>query len=136
MAATYDSNLPTPKDRMRHSLGDTDVTAPLRGDETYTALLAAYSETEATAVLAEALAAEYAQLPASFGAGGTTFSWSDRVKTWLALAARLRTALAETAGTVSNQLHTIQPRRGDWWGRGWDGDEERSEYVRPIWWSP
>lgn len=132
MAATYDSTLPTAKDRMRHSLGDTDVTNPLRGDETYAALLAAYSETEATAVLAEALAAEYAQQPDTITDSGTTISWRTRVSTWLDLAKRLRAALAETAATVSSQLHTLQPRRGDWWCQ----DEERSEYVRPAWWSP
>lgn len=132
MAATYDSTLPTAKDRLRHSLGDTDVTAPLRGDETYEALLAAYAEPEATAVLAEALAAEYGQQPDTITDNGTTISWRSRVSTWLALAARLRAALAETAATVSSQLHTLQPRRGDWWGN----DDERSEYARPAWWSP
>lgn len=129
MSASYDNTLPTAIDRMRHSLGDTDMTAPLRQDETYEALLATYSETEATAVMAEALAAEYAQQPVRITDEGTTVDWSDRVKTWLALAARLRAALAETASTVGNTLRTVRPRRYDDW-------EEQSEYVRPQWWSP
>lgn len=130
MSATYDSELPTAVDRMRHSLGDIDMAAPLRDDETYEALLATYSETEATAVMAEALAAEYAQQPDSIGDDGTTISWRSRVSTWLELAKRLRAALAETTATTNSVMQTVRPSRYD------DCYDEWAEYVRPMWWSP
>ncbi|OJW05789.1 MAG: hypothetical protein BGO39_05015 [Chloroflexi bacterium 54-19] len=130
MGATYDSQLPTAKDRMRHSLGDIDMTAPLRDDETYAAILTKYGETEGTAVMAEALAAEYAQQPDQVTDDGTTVTWRDRVKTWLELAARLRKALADTAAQSDSALQSVRPQRYD------DRWEERSEYARPGWWTP
>ncbi len=130
MSSTYNLSLPTALDRIRHSLGDTDMAAPLRENETYAALLLTYSETEATAVLAEALAAEYAQQPDSISANGKSLTWKDRVKTWLELATRLRAALSASASAVTSTLRVAQVKRyGDY-------DYDDSEYYRSTWWSP
>lgn len=132
MVAFYDSLLATAKDRMRHMLGDTDMAAPLREDETYEAILTAYGETMGTAVLAEALAVEYAQQPTSVSASGVSVAWPDRVKTWQELAKRLRTTELEVART--NALHLLgsgRPQRSD------DDLGTTGEYAieREPWWN-
>lgn len=118
MAATYDNTLPTAKDRMRFALGDTNVAAPLEQDETYAAALAQNGEKLGQAVMAEALAARYAQRPDSLSSDGDSITWRERVKTWLALATRLR---AEVAAGISG---------GATFRLGSRGDEAESEYVR------
>lgn len=128
MAATYSDNLPTAKDRMRHVLGDIDMETALRQDEEYLALLAGYAtETEATAVMAESLAAQFAQEPDSVSTDGTAVSWRDRVKTWLELASRFRKALTEIKTTASNTGRIVKPRHYN------DDGYEHSEYRRPGW---
>jgi hypothetical protein len=126
MAATFDQTLPTPKDRMRHLVGDTDMANPLRQDETYLALLVQYSETGATEQMAIALAAQYGQMPDTFSDDGTAVSWKDRVKTWLELAARMRTALNEMDAKTGAALRVIKPI-------SYCDLENETEYRRPMW---
>lgn len=100
MSASYDPTLPSAQDRMRQLLGDTNVSpaeSALIPDETYQARLTEHGETLATAILAESLAARFGQEPTSVGSDGETYNWSDRAKTWLELAARLRDTLAAAA---------------------------------------
>lgn len=134
MVATFDNTLPTPKDRMRAAVGDRDVPAnALRQDEEYEAVWVQQGGDErlATAVVAEGLAAEYAQRVDAFAeSGGISVRWGERVKTWLALAAGLREALAASATGAGAGMVTavlVRPPEG-----GWD-----SEYVRacplPAW---
>lgn len=131
MTATYDPTLPTSKDRARSLLGDIDVSDgganALRTDEAIVAVIAANGEQLGTAVLAEGLAAEYAQLPDSLSTGGTSFSWRERVKYWRDLAARIRTQLASDAAAAANNLLVATPFRGD---------EPEAEYLRPVRWFP
>lgn len=127
MSATYSNNLPTAKDRMRQLLGDTNMANALRQDEEYLALLAGYTtETEATAVMAESLAAQFAQEPGYISTDGVTVQWSDRVKTWLELSARLRKALSELVGTSGKVGRVVKPQN-------YNDSESAGEYVRPYW---
>jgi hypothetical protein len=101
---TYDGSLPTAKDRMRHTLGDTDPSNPLRFDETYTATLAFYDddETLATAKLARALAVQFGREATSISIpGGPSISYSDRVKAWTETAKSLESAIADAGGSGS-----------------------------------
>lgn len=125
MAATFDNTLPTALDRMRYALGDIVVAAALEQDETYAANLAIHGEPIGTAVMAEALAARFAQEPDSFSGDGTSITWRERVKTWLALATRIR---QEEAAASSGGAGSILGARGD---------ETASEYVRTSadWWT-
>lgn len=125
MPATYDAALTTARDRMRFLLGDTDTSAPLLDDTTYDTLLSTVGETEGTAQAAEALASRYAQEPDQIGLGGDLQAqWRERVKTWLALAARLRgtaQAAAQAAGWGTRRAHR--------------GDCDAGEYRRPEGWA-
>lgn len=100
---TYDSSLPTPRDRMRNLVGDTNPTKPLRWDETYDQLLEYYgNETVATAKLARALAAEFGRKPSSVSIpGGPSISYSGRVSSLLDLAKSMEAAVGVTAGESS-----------------------------------
>jgi hypothetical protein len=101
MAATYDQGLPTAKDRARFAVADLDVPDnALRQDENYYAVLAlAGDERLGIALMAESLAAEFAQRVDSFSeSGGISVRWSERVKTWLALAKTIRDAWAVDVG--------------------------------------
>lgn len=120
MAATYDNTLPTAKDRIRHQVADTDMANPLRPDEEYLAALAnagsaTNAEALATLAMAQSLASEYAQLPTTISDDGTALSWSDRVKTWLALVSRIEgeVAAAKLDTSVNNKLKTVRARRRD-----------------------
>ena len=124
MPATYDITLPTSKDRARNQLGDIDMSAPLRMDEEILSQIALYGETGGIAKLARSLAAEYAQQPVSINAQGVGVSWSERVKTWLDLAARLEAALAADQSQANSTFKTIKPTR--------EGPA-LSEYTRPRW---
>ena len=127
MTATFTNSLPTPKDRMRFALGDVNVDVPLEQDETYAANLALYGEELGTAVMAEALASRFAQKPDSLSDDSGSISWRERVKTWLALATRIRDSLSNgSGGAVAGSIV------------GNRGGETTSEYVRPIgatWWT-
>lgn len=120
MAFSYDPALPGALDRIRLALGDT--TAPgLRADETIAAMVVAHGEAEATARLAEGLAAQFAQEPDALSADGQSISWRDRVKTWLELANRMR-GIAAAALAVSASAAATR------------GDEPDAEYWRPASW--
>jgi hypothetical protein len=124
VAATYADTLPTALDRIRYALGDTTVSAPLLQDETITAAVTEWGETEATARLAEGLATRYAQKPSSVGLPGLSVSWGERVKAWWELARRTREGSATAAASGSNGGSVTTLRASE---------EERTEYRRPEW---
>lgn len=124
---TYDPALPDALSRMRHALGDTDGAAPLEQDETYLATLSLHGEALGTAAMAEALAARFAQQPDAVDVGGLSASWRERVRTWLALAARLRAEAGAAAGKAESAAAAIA---GSIIGRR--EDRGASEYVRPA----
>ncbi|HEX8220364.1 MAG TPA: hypothetical protein VF914_14305 [Chloroflexia bacterium] len=126
MTAIYNQALPTARDRIRLALSDTTVepeSSAFLPDETYDALITMHGETMATVVAAESLANKFGQNPTQVVlAGGKAFTWGDRIKPLLELAARLRTALnATTAGAVSNATRVASPTRGE---------QDVSEYRR------
>lgn len=90
MSATFDEALTTAKDRVRRLLGDADIGQAMLSDATIQGAIDIYGEPGAVAFLAEGLAAEYGQLPVSTSADGTTLDYSERVKTWQALAKTMR----------------------------------------------
>lgn len=121
MTFSFDPALPSAKDRIRLILGD--FTAPgLRQDETLNAAITAHGEAEATARLAEGLAAEFAQRPDSIGGDGQSISWRDRVKTWLEVASRMRATGVAAATALSVSVAATR------------GDEAFAEYRRPESW--
>ena len=93
MATTYSTTASTPKDKARLLLGDTGVDGGvfLLTDEEIVAFMGTVSFNEAVALLAEALSTRFAQYPDETDTpGGTTVKWTERVKTWLELAKRMR----------------------------------------------
>ena len=126
MSFTFDATLVTATDRLRRGLGDA-VAPGLRSNEEYAATLVRYSdEAMALAVIAEGLAVEYAQQPDSISDEGTTITWRDRVKTWLALAGSARALVASTTTAASSAATSLATTR--------EGDDDPSEYARPMWW--
>lgn len=105
MVATFNAALSSQRDRLRFALGDTDTEAPLLPDETYDAALEQQgSYPLAGALLAEALAARYAQEPDSVAISGElTVSWRVRVQTWLGLAAKWRAEAARLASGLRSR---------------------------------
>jgi hypothetical protein len=85
MPATFSPSLDTALDRLRFSLGDTDTSAPLLDDETYTAALDRYEddEGEALSFLRSGLMASYAH-KVDYKAGTESESLSDRFKNFQA----------------------------------------------------
>lgn len=126
---TYDSALPTPRDRMRHTLGDTDPTKPLRYDETYDAALAYYAdEALATAKIGRALATQFGRNPTSVSVpGGPSVSYSDRVKTWLDTAKQLEDAVASTGGLGGSSYVEFTLSRP-----GMSDEAQQTEYRRSL----
>lgn len=101
---SFDPNLVSPRDRIRHRLGDI-YEPPLRPDVEYDALLVQYSELEALALMAESLASEYAQNPSNISVGGVTISYPalvGMVGNWQKIAAEARAALAQLSTGVSH----------------------------------
>lgn len=99
MASSFDSTLPTPRDRARLALGDTGF---LRGEaggqiwllpnETLDALLEQGYEL-GVAEAAEALVSQFSQLPTKLGEDeGLNQEWGERINSWKALATRMRSA--------------------------------------------
>ncbi len=123
MAWSYSNTLTTPKDRVRYLLGDTDTTAQLEQDETVDAAITLYGEALGTATLAEGLASRFARAPDTFGDGGLSVSWRERVQTWLKLAATIRSREASLAAAVIG---------GSGYLLGSRGERVVSEYVRPY----
>ena len=115
---TYAPTLLTAHDRVRLALGDTDTVIPLLPDATVDAAILRHGEAAAVAVLAEGLAARFAQEPDSITLSGLSIRWGERVKSWLALASRSRVAV----GAVGVSVETYR------------GEEDESEYVRLEWW--
>lgn len=111
MSFTYNPDLPTPKDRVRHSLGD--VSEPgYRSDETINALLAEYSETRTTVILADSLAAEFAMLPSSLSGPDGSITWGDRVVALQNLAKRLQLEADEDLiNKATDKLRSFAPVR-------------------------
>ena len=108
MAFTYDEALPTARDRIRLSLGDTDGLDPLLQDETIDAAFDQYeplgdtAEAITTAFLARSLAARFGRSPSSLAIpGGPTLSYGDRVKSWLETANKMEAAAGRSPGDVS-----------------------------------
>lgn len=99
MASTFDSTLPTPRDRARLALGDTGFLKDEAGDqiwllpnETLDALLDQGYEI-GVADAAEALVSQFAQLPTKLGEDeGLNQEWGERIAAWKALASRMRSA--------------------------------------------
>jgi len=111
---TYDSSLPTARDRIRNLIGDTDATNPLRWDESYDAMLAHYGDNEAvvTAKMARAIASQFARDPSSVSIpGGPSVSWSSRVSALLDLAKRFETS-EEAGGGPDSYSDTVLVRPG------------------------
>lgn len=119
MTATYNNTLLTPRDRIRHAIGDMqftalDTTGALRQDEEYDAVMGLYLDWRiAAAVMAESLASEYAQAPDSFSASGDmSVSWKDRISTWLQTARQMRSEVAaESSATSAYSLVSSAPER-------------------------
>jgi hypothetical protein len=102
---SYDDTLPTELDKVRHYVGDisNNPATELRTDDHIEAALAEHGFNLAVAVVAEGLAAEYAQEPGSVRLpDGLTVSWPERVKFWLGRATEYRGyAAAEAAETTT-----------------------------------
>lgn len=97
--ATYDPALPTKKDHIRFALGDTDVTAPMMGDDAILAKLSLFSYPEALAQCAEALISLFGQQPDSFSeSGGVSFKWGARLESWKLIVESARTGNIATPG--------------------------------------
>jgi hypothetical protein len=124
---SFDATLPTARDRMRFTLGDTDPTNPIRFDETYDAALEYYEdEAIATAKLARAFASQFGRQPTSASVpGGPSYTYGDRVKTWIDTAKQIESAVVPTgraSGYVSAQANragmmpdpSSEYRREDW----------------------
>lgn len=134
MAFSYDNTLFTALDRVRHALGDTDIDAPLRDDDTIEAVLilagttpdatvVTEAETVAIVDLASALAVEYARKPDSYSkSGGISVTWRERVKAWQTLASTLRAGLVTTTSVIEAAASSIGVYRGC--------ELVTSEYVR------
>lgn len=93
----YDADLTTDLDKARALLGDTsnDPATELLTDDHIEAVLALYATSFDTAVafLADELVVTYAQQPDSVTLpSGLSVRWSERVKAWQVLAARMRAA--------------------------------------------
>jgi hypothetical protein len=105
---SYNDTLPTDKDKARALLGDT-ATLELLTDGHMLAVLALYAFNGGVAFMAEELAARFAQEPGDIGLpSGLRVSWRDRVSTWLALAAQMR-----SGGVVVGGAFSVSPPRTD-----------------------
>jgi hypothetical protein len=82
-----------------------NVVDPLLSDETIAAKLAAFSYSEALAQLAEALVAEYGQLPDKLTDDTLGMEWNGRLAVWREIAIKARAGLIVTAAT----RHTPRP---------------------------
>jgi hypothetical protein len=115
MSATYDPLLPTDRDRLRFLLGDIFTepdSAALLTDEQIQAEIDRWAGDWKTAgaVLAEGLAAQFAQEPDSVSITGIgSFSWRERVDRWIGLAAQFRGQVQKELG----DLVSLAPERDD-----------------------
>lgn len=123
---SYDPGLPTARDRIRFTVGDTG-SPELRPDTEYDALLSQNDERTATLRMAESLASQYAQDPSSISVAGMTISFSSLVSNWQQLASALRASLRENPATVTT-LQVGRLTRLE--------QEPGAEYRRPMDWIP
>jgi uncharacterized iron-regulated membrane protein len=114
MSATFHPELDRALDRVRLLVGDTDSEHPLLDDETYQGVIERYGETEAAAYLATSLASTYGQLPVRVDEQGVTLDYSERVRTWQALAATLRANPPTTGGVTVGRTSVLLPSRAGW----------------------
>lgn len=99
MAATYDSNLSTPKDLVRFYLGDTTTTSAMFQDEEIAAILAITSNPLlAAAILAEGAAAKFSRA-VSFAVEGLSFQNREKSENFRKLALMLRSRAESGEGT-------------------------------------
>lgn len=135
MTATYDQDLPAALDRVRFQVGDTvvgpdddGVEQALKPDEEYLAVIAlTSSESEAIAVMAEALATQVMQDPDSYSeSGGISVSWSNRIRTWMSIAEAYR-ARALTAVSTYGTTLAHRPKRDQ------DADPEYRRSYQRFW---
>lgn len=113
---TFDSTLPTPRDRVRHLVGDVDPTNPLRFNETYDAMLDYYDGDEAavTAKIARALASELARQPSSVSIpGGPSVSYADRVKALQDIATKFESVTVSSSGGTATSMVASRPGMND-----------------------
>lgn len=123
---TYDSSLPTARDRLRNQLGDTDPTKPLRYDETYDAMLTYWGdEATATAKMARSFASQFGRNPSSVSVpGGPSVSYSDRVKTWLDIATAIEKVIPAGGVNGGGYAQAVATRPG------MNDGTQPSEYCR------
>jgi hypothetical protein len=125
MTFSYNQDLPTPLDRVRHMLGD--VSAPgYRSNETITALLSEHSEPLTAMYLADSLAAEFAMKPSSLSGPDGSITWGDRVLALQALSKRLKLEIdEEIVDKAKDKLRSFAPSRET-------VEIDASEYRRPL----
>lgn len=100
MAATFDPSLATPLDRVRLTIGDTEVAKPLVQDETIAALLeGAEGENAVSARLAQHLAALFAR-KVDTAVDGQSHSYSKLYEHYTDLARRLFTLAGSGPNSV------------------------------------
>lgn len=113
---TYDSLLPTTRDRIRLIVGDTsgDEATELFPDETYDAEIARYTNWKlAAASMAEAAAVKIEQDPSSVNVPGeVAVSWQGRTSALRAAALRLRTEAASEDAASGKGITSVQLTRG------------------------
>lgn len=134
--ATFDPTLATAKDRVRRLLGDPDTGQAMLPDATIPGAIDTYGETGAVIFLAESLAAEYGQLPVTTSADGTSLDYSERVKTWQALAKTMRdnppVPAGQTGGSTFGVTRTERmPADTDEYGRS---TVYAAPFSRGRWW--
>ena len=99
---------------IRFTLGATGTNAGLLSDDEVTTATQLYTDWRlAAASLAEQLAAKAINNPSSFGLTGTMqVSWTDRAKSWMAIAKNLREEAARldtvASGPVGMQVTLLQ----------------------------
>lgn len=129
--ATYDAGLSTAKDRLRRLLGDVDPEYPLLDDATYDGAVSQYGEAGAAVFLAESLAAEYAQLPVRTDDNGVALDFSERVRTWQALAATMRANPSPGGAAAVSRTSVLLAERAV---RSSTTDEYGRPATAPHWW--
>lgn len=131
--ATYDAGLGNAVSRLRRLLGDVDTEHALLDDATYEGQVNQYLSAGAEPRLAEhlaaiflldGLAAEYGQLPVRVDERGVTLDYSERVRTWQALAATLRANPPTAGGVTVGRTSVLLPTRYGW-------SSAVDEYGRP-----
>lgn len=97
VVGTFDPALPTNRDHIRLALGDTDINAPMLSDDTIDTALAGYSYSQALAILADALIAEYGQMPDRYSEDqGLSLQWTQRIAAWQRIAELARAGAVRT----------------------------------------